>query len=79
MSNYEILGAGDPSAYFDVMVETLQKAGIQAKQMLIADYDRLTGYDPQVHPRGTEVYVLVPADKVDAALEILKNRPEFST
>jgi hypothetical protein len=72
MSDYEIFGAGDPSAYFDTMIETLQKAGIQAKQMLIADYDRLTGHAPEVHPRGQEVYVLVPADKVSDALEILK-------
>lgn len=72
MSDYEIIGAGDPSSYFDIMVEALHRAGIQAKQMSIADYDRLTGYAPEVHPRGQEVYVLVPADKVGAALEILK-------
>jgi hypothetical protein len=72
MSDYEIIGAGDPSSYFDTMVEALNRAGIQAKQMSIADYDRLTGYAPKVHPRGQEVYVLVPADEVGAALEILK-------
>jgi hypothetical protein len=73
MSDYEIIGAGDRSDYFDTMVESLHRAGIQAKQMLIADYDRLAGYAPEVHPRGQEVYVLVPADKVGAALEILKS------
>jgi hypothetical protein len=74
MSEYEIIAAGDRCSYFDAMVESLQEAGIQAEQMLIADYDRVTGYDPEVHPRGAEVYVLVPIDRLAEALELLKRR-----
>jgi hypothetical protein len=74
MREYEIIAAGDRSNYFDAMVESLQEAGIQAQQMLIADYDRLTGYDPKVHPRGAEVYVLVPINRLAEALELLKRR-----
>jgi hypothetical protein len=40
MKNYEIIAAGGRCSYFDAMVESLQEAGIQAQQMLIADYDR---------------------------------------
>ena len=56
------------------MVASLQHAGIDAKQIAIADYDRLAGYVPEVHPRGTEVYVLVPTDQTVAAREILKSQ-----
>jgi hypothetical protein len=71
---YEIFAAGERCAYFDSMVALLQHAGIDAKQIAIADYDRLAGYVPEVHPRGTEVYVLVPNDQTVAAREILKSQ-----
>lgn len=79
MKEYEIIAAGDRCNYFDAMVESLQQAGIQAQQMLIADYDRLTGYDPEVHPRGAEVYVLVPIDKAAEALELVKSQSADSS
>ena len=73
MHVFEIIAAGEPCAVFDSWVETLRRADIQAKQMSIADYDRQTGHDPKPHPRGSEVYVLVPAEKLEEALKILKN------
>jgi hypothetical protein len=73
MQAFEIIGAGEPRGMFDSWVEILRQANIQAKQMSIADYDRQTGHDPKPHPRGSEVYVLVPAEKLDDALRMLKN------
>jgi hypothetical protein len=73
MQAFEIIGAGEPCGMFDSWVETLRRANIQAKQMSIADYDRQSGHDPKPHPRGNEVYVLVPAENLEDALRILKN------
>jgi hypothetical protein len=73
MEAYEIIATGDPSATFDQWVETLRQAGIDAKQMMIADYDRENGYDPHPHPRGTEVYVLVRREKLEDALAIIRS------
>jgi len=78
MESFEIIGAGDPSSVFDRWVETLNRAGIAAKQIAIADYDRKHGHNPTPHPRGNEVYVLVPAERLDEALKIL-NASEGST
>lgn len=67
---YEIFAAGFPNDYFSAIVEVLRRAGIDARQVLIADYDRDEGYNPIPHPRGQEVYVLVPADKTSEALAL---------
>jgi hypothetical protein len=72
MEQLEIIAAGGRNSIFDAIVGLLQRAGIPAQQMLIAEYDRLGGYDPEVHPRGAEVYILVPADRLTEALELLK-------
>jgi len=73
MEDYEIIGAGDPSTVFDRWVGALQRAGIEAKQMRIADYDRENGHEPRPHPRGAEVYVLVRRDQVEKAIAIIKS------
>jgi hypothetical protein len=73
MQVFEIIGAGEPCGMFDSWVEILRQANIQAKQMPIADYDRERWYDPEPHPRGNEVYLLVPAENLEDALKILKN------
>jgi hypothetical protein len=73
MESFEIIAAGDPGSDFDRWVETLKRAGIEAKQIAIAEYDRQHGYDPTPHPRGNEVYVLVPVKRLDEALKILKS------
>jgi hypothetical protein len=78
MESFEIIGAGDPSYVFDRWVETLNRAGIAAKQIAVADYDRKHGHNPTPHPRGNEVYVLVPAERLDEALKLL-NASEGST
>lgn len=62
MESFEIIAAGDPNTGFDRWVETLRRAGIQAKQIAIAEYDRKNGYSPDLNPRGNEVYELVPSD-----------------
>jgi hypothetical protein len=67
----EIIAAGEPCGYFDVMVRTLQNAGIGAKQLPIVEYDRQRGHIPKPHPRGNEVYVLVPVERLEEALKIL--------
>jgi hypothetical protein len=72
MEGYEIIAAGDPNTAFDRWVAALERAGIDAKQMRIADYDRESGYDPRPHPRGKEVYVLVPREQLEKALTIIK-------
>jgi hypothetical protein len=54
------------------MVETLKLAGVEAKQVAIAEYDREHGHNPIPHPRGNEVYVLVPAERLEETLKILK-------
>jgi hypothetical protein len=72
MRAFEIIAAGEPNTAFNRWVDLLQRTGIQAIQIQIADYDRQNGYDPKPHPRGNEVYVLVPADKLEEALKILK-------
>ena len=73
MESFEIIAAGDPNTGFDRWVETLRRAGIQAKQIAIAEYDRKNGYTPNPHPRGNEVYVLVPTERLEEALKILKS------
>lgn len=73
MESFEIIAAGDPNSGFDRWVETLRRAGIQAKQIAIAEYDRKNGYTPTPHPRGKEVYVLVPTERLEEALKILKS------
>ena len=72
MESFEIIAAGDPNSAFDQWVEKLTRAGIHAKQVAIAEYDRERGYSPVPHPRGNEVYVLVPVEQLDEALKILK-------
>ena len=72
MDSFEIIAAGVPNSAFDRWVETLNRAGVEAKQIAIADYDREHGYNPIPHPRGSEVYVLVPAERLEEALKILK-------
>lgn len=72
MESFEIIAAGDPNSGFDRWVETLKRAGVEAKQIAIAEYDREHGYNPILHPRGDEVYVLVPAECLEEALKILK-------
>jgi hypothetical protein len=72
MESFGIIGAGDPSREFDRWVETLNRGGVAAKQIAIAEYDREHGYNPIPHPRGNEVYVLVPAERLEEALKILK-------
>ena len=67
----EIIAAGEPCVYFDAMVRTLQNAGIGAEQLPIVEYDRQRGHDPKPHPRGNEVYVLVPVERLEEALKIL--------
>lgn len=34
---------------------------------------RVQGYNPSPHPRGDEVYVLVPADRLEESLAILNS------
>jgi len=72
VGSFEVIAAGDLNTAFDRMVNTLQRAGIDAKQVLIAEYDRQHGYRPKLHPRGNEVYVLVPVERLEDALAILK-------
>jgi hypothetical protein len=67
---YEIFAAGHPNDFFVAIVDSLRRAGIEARQVLIADYDREQGHNPIPHPRGQEVYILVPADKVSEALTL---------
>jgi hypothetical protein len=67
MEPFEIIAAGDPNTGFDRWVDTLKRAGIQAKQIAIADYDRERGHNPAPHPRGNEMYVLVPAEQAGGA------------
>lgn len=71
MESNEIIAAGDPCAVFDRWVDKLNQAGIPARQIPIAQYDRERGYNPETHPRGNEVYVLVPSEQLDEALKIL--------
>jgi hypothetical protein len=72
MKSFEIIATGDPCGVFDRWVETLKRAGIEAKQLAIAEFDREHGYNTIPHPRGNEVYVLVPAERLEEALKILK-------
>jgi hypothetical protein len=72
MESFEIIAAGAPCRVFDRWVETLNGAGVEATQIAIADYDREHGYNPIPHPRGNEVYVLVPTERLEEALRILK-------
>ena len=51
MESFEIIAAGDPNGGFDRWVETLKRAGVEAKQIAIAEYDRERGYNPIPHPR----------------------------
>jgi len=78
MESFEIIGAGDPCRVFDRWVETLKRAGVEAKQIAIAEYDREHGHNPIPHPRGNEVYVVVPAERLEEALKILKASEESS-
>jgi len=79
MESFEIIGAGDPCGVFDRGVETLKRAGVEAKQIAIAEYDREHGHNPIPHPRGNEVYVLVPAERLEEALKIIKASEEFKS
>jgi len=72
MEPFEIIAAGDPNSGFERWVDKLNRAGIQARQIAIADYDRERGYTPDKHPRGSEVYVLVPVEQLEEALRIVK-------
>jgi hypothetical protein len=72
MELFEIIAAGEPCRVFDGWVETLNRAGVGAKQIAIAEYDREHGHTPNPHPRGNEVYVLVPVERLEEALTILK-------
>ena len=73
MESLEIIAAGAPSSVFDEWVDVLQKAGIRASQIPIVEYDRERGYSPNPHPRGKEVYVLVPVEELQAAIKLLQN------
>ena len=73
VDSHEIIGAGQPCGLFDSWVELLNRAGIAARQIRIADYDSQQGYNPPQHPRGNEVYVLVPADRIEEALRLLRS------
>jgi hypothetical protein len=53
-------------------VETLNRVGVEAKQIAIAEYGREHGHTPIPHPKGNEVYVLVPAERLQEALKIVK-------
>jgi len=79
MESFEIIAAGQPSRVFDGWVEILNRAGVGAKQIAIAEYDRERGHTPHPHPRGNEVYVLVPVDRLKEALAILKASERSST
>ena len=72
MESFEIIAAGEPNTAFDRWVDTLKRAGIQATQIAIAKYDCERGHNPIPHPRGNEVYVLVPVERLEEALKILK-------
>src|ERR1700730_11803181 len=78
MESFEIVAAGEPSGEFDRWVETLKRAGIAANQIVIAEYDRERGHNPTPHPRGSEVYVLVPVECLEEALKTLKSSEESS-
>ena len=71
MEPFDIIAAGDPNSGFDRWVETLERDGVAAKQIAIAEYDRERGYNPVPHPRGKEVYVLLLPDLLEEALKIL--------
>ena len=71
MELFEIIAAGPPNTGYDRWVDTLKRAGIQATQIAIADYDRQRGYNPMPHPRGNEVYLIVPVEQLEDALKIL--------
>jgi len=73
MELFEIIATGAPCGVFDEWVETLSRAGIEAKQIAIAEYDREHGHTPTPHPRGNEVYVLVPIERLEEALQILRS------
>jgi hypothetical protein len=73
MESFEIIAAGAPCGVFDQWVQKLTRAGIEAKQIAIVDYDRQHGHNPTPHPRGNEVYVLVPVEHLQEALQILKS------
>lgn len=72
MQSFEILAAGLPCITFDLWIDTLQQAGIQAKQILVADCDAEDGFSPEPRPRGDEVYILVPVERLEDALKVLK-------
>jgi hypothetical protein len=71
MESVEIIAGGQPCGVFDHWVDTLNSARIQATQISIAEYDREREHNPSPHPRGNEVYVLVPAERLEEALKIL--------
>jgi hypothetical protein len=73
MESFEIIAAGAPCGVFDQWVQKLTRAGIEAKQIAIVDYDRQHGHNPTPHPRGNEVYVLVPVEHLQEAFQILKS------
>ena len=64
MEPFEIITDGDPNSGFDRWVETLERAGVETKQIAIAEYDRERDYNPIPHPRGKEV-------RLEEALKIL--------
>jgi len=66
------LEPGEPCDVFNQWVERLRRAGIEAKQIAIAEYDRKQGHNSVQHPRGNEVYVLVPAERLEESFTILK-------
>jgi hypothetical protein len=72
MESFEIIAAGAPCRVFDWWVEMLNRGGVEAKQIAIVEYDHEHGYNPIPHPRGNEVYVLVPSEQLEEALKILK-------
>jgi hypothetical protein len=73
MEPFEIIAAGAPCGVFDQWVEKLTRAGVEAKQIAIVEYDCERGHNPTPHPRGNEVYVLVPVEHLEEALQILKS------
>jgi len=65
VESFEIIAAGAPSRVFDEWIETLKRAGVEAKQVGIVDYDREHGHNPSPHTRGNEVYTFISTDRLE--------------
>lgn len=72
MESCEIIATSERNSAFENLVDFLRRTGVRARQIRIADYDREQGHNLNPHPRGDEVYVLVPTNQLERALSILK-------